>query len=106
MHGCDITLRQVEIVIIRRENVWYEQAVVYDRDRLLKSRDPQLFFALISRGLDVLPEAMKRVQKFPQGSDGGAADTPSFVQEVHQEAGYGKARNKLGKIHSVPPEFE
>src|SRR5690606_12389960 len=66
VHGGDISLGQIEVIVILRKDMWNQKAVVDDGNRSFKAGDAELFFALVAGGLDVLPEAVKRIQELAQ----------------------------------------
>src|SRR5690349_11696951 len=101
MHGGDVTLGEIKVVVIFREDMRDEQAVVFNRDRGLETGNDQLFFALVSGGFHVLPEAVKGIEKLTQRRNGNASDRPAAVHEKNQENRYDQAGKKLRKFHSV-----
>src|SRR5690606_7201329 len=100
VHGGDIALSEVEVVVVLREDVRHQEAVVDHRYRFLQPRDVQLLFAFITAGMQVLPESLKRVQKLSEWGDGNASDCPAAVKKKNQQQGNRKACKKLRKFHS------
>src|SRR5690349_5402083 len=101
MHGGDVTLGEIKVVVVFRKDMRDQEAVVFYRHGGFQTRYDELFFALVSGGLHVLPEAVIGIEKLAQRRNGNASDCPAAVHEKNQEKGNDQAGKKLRKFHSV-----
>ncbi len=67
MHGCNVSLCEVKIFVIRSKNVGDHQAVELNRYRCFQSGNVEVGEYFLVATFFVLPEAFKRIQEFTEG---------------------------------------